>query len=180
MILAVDIGGTKLHAALFEEDGLRKEREIRLETQLVEAPVAALADFVGDTRVAGCGVGIAGPVLGDQVDGSNLPWALSAREVSDALGGAPVRLLNDLAAAGHGLARVRAEELVTLQEGRVNPDGPRALVSPGTGLGEAIVLPDRDAWRPVPGEGGHASFAARTDEEIDLLRFLRDDDNWRT
>jgi len=30
------------------------------------------------------------------------------------------------------------------------------------------------AWHPVPSEGGHADFAARTDEEIELLRWLRD------
>jgi glucokinase len=46
-------------------------------------------------------------------------------------------------------------------------------VSPGTGLGECIVVQDETGAHPVASEAGHADFAPRTDDEIDLLRFLR-------
>lgn len=178
MILAVDIGGTKIHAALFEpvRSGFERRSEIRLETPDVASPGDALAAFVREAgaEIEACGLGVAGPVLEERVDGANLPWELSVTGVSKALGGVPVALLNDLEAAAHGLSMIGADELVTLQPGRTDPTGARALVSPGTGLGEALIVPTADGWRPVPGEGGHADFAPRTDEEVDLLRWLRD------
>jgi len=177
MILAVDIGGTKLHAALFEETGPRLEKadETLLATADITSPAEALRAFAGErrARIAACAVGVAGPVLGDRVAGANLPWELSGAALSEALGGVRVALLNDLAASALGLDALGPADLVTLQEGSPDPDGPRALVSPGTGLGEAIVVRGPDGWRPVAGEGGHADFAPRTDEEMELARWLR-------
>jgi glucokinase len=46
-------------------------------------------------------------------------------------------------------------------------------VSPGTGLGECILVRDGRGLHPIASEAGHADFAPRTDDEIDLLRFLR-------
>jgi glucokinase len=177
MILAADVGGTKLHAALFERTGagLAKRSERLLGTAEVAEPAAALAAFVRAQggQIEACALGVAGPVLGDRVAGANLPWEVRGSEVSEALGGVPVRLLNDLEASGHGLAALGPGDFVTLQEGRPDPRGARALVSPGTGLGETILVPEGRGFRPIPGEGGHADFAARTDEELRLLVWLR-------
>ena len=41
------------------------------------------------------------------------------------------------------------------------------------GLGEATLYHDGACYQALPSEGGHADFAPTTDEEIDLLRFLR-------
>lgn len=46
------------------------------------------------------------------------------------------------------------------------------MISAGTGLGEAGLLAEGDAYRPIPSEGGHADFAPRNDLELDLLRYL--------
>jgi glucokinase len=177
MILAVDIGGTKIHAALYEVSGhrLEKKSESLLATADVPSPGDALASFVRDhdSVIEACALGVAGPVLGDRVPGSNLPWELRGAEVSKALGGVPVRLLNDLEAAGYGLEAVAHEDLVTLQAGNRAPDGNRALVSPGTGLGETILVKRDGHYRPVVSEAGHADFAPRTDEEVELWRWLR-------
>jgi glucokinase len=108
------------------------------------------------------------------VDGTNLPWKVRAAEISSALGGAPVKLLNDLEAAAYSLEDLAPEELAGVQAGEAVPDASLALLSPGTGLGESIVLRRGGRTYPVGSEGGHADFAPRTDEEIDLLRHLRD------
>ena len=90
MILAADVGGTKLHAALFERTGtgLAKRSERLLGTVDVASPAAALAAFVRDEgrSIEACAIGVAGPVLGDRVAGANLPWELAGSEVSEALG----------------------------------------------------------------------------------------------
>jgi glucokinase len=175
VILAADIGGTKMHLALFERRGgrLEKLRETVLATGSVSNPAAALAAFAREApaRVRAVGLGVAGPVLDGLVQGTNLPWPVAAGDVERSVG-APVRLLNDLEASAHGIAGVSPDELATLQPGRPARAN-RALVSPGTGLGESILRLDGERWLPVGSEGGHADFAARTDDEIELLRHLR-------
>jgi len=47
------------------------------------------------------------------------------------------------------------------------------VIAPGTGLGEAVLYHDGRTYRALPTEAGHADFAPGTDEEIELLRFLR-------
>ena len=53
------------------------------------------------------------------------------------------------------------------------------LISAGTGLGEAFLVWDGRDYVPYPSEGGHSDFAPRNEDEIDLLRFLRQKYNGR-
>lgn len=48
-----------------------------------------------------------------------------------------------------------------------------AVIAPGTGLGEALLFWDGERYHTVASEGGHADFAPETDQEIELLRCLR-------
>jgi glucokinase len=57
--------------------------------------------------------------------------------------------------------------------------GNRALVAAGTGLGEAMLIWNGRTHVPYPSEGGHSDFAPRNEDEIDLLRFLRQKYNGR-
>lgn len=177
MILACDIGGTKIQVAAFvREDGrLRKGAEAFVATADAASAADVLRDFCRDHHVRpdAVGLGVAGPVVDGFVRGANLPWTIRQRDLEEAVGGAPVRLVNDLAASAHGLAELDPGDFVTLQAGEAQPRGNRGLVSPGTGLGECILVRAGEDWEPVASEGGHADFGARTDEEIDLLRWLR-------
>jgi glucokinase len=85
-----------------------------------------------------------------------------------------VVLINDLVATAKGLPLLAAEEVAVLQEGSGQADGNRALLAAGTGLGMALVPRVGGGWEPVPSEGGHMDFAPRTEEEIGLLRYLRE------
>ncbi len=177
LVLAADVGGTKIHAALgrFERGVFVRLREARAATASIPDLGAFLRDLAGDdrARVGALGVGIAGPVLDDRVRGANLPWEIDGRDLVRALDGAPLALVNDLVASGLGLQALAPHERVTLHEGSPDPKGNRALVSPGTGLGECILVREGGRFVAVASEAGHADFAPRTDEEIDLLRFLR-------
>jgi glucokinase len=51
--------------------------------------------------------------------------------------------------------------------------GHAAVIAAGTGLGEAILCCDSQRYHPMASEGGHVDFAPRTDQEIELLRYLR-------
>ena len=177
LLLAVDVGGTKIHAALgrFENERFRKIAEEKAATDETADFPALLRTFVRRERapLAAAAIGIAGPVIAGCVRGANLPWVVEEAVLAQALDGAPVQLLNDLVASGYGIAALEPEDLFSLHKG-ISRRGNRALVSPGTGLGECILAWDGHWHHPVASEAGHADFAARTDEEIELLRFLRE------
>jgi glucokinase len=60
-----------------------------------------------------------------------------------------------------------------LNPGTPEPGGTRALIAAGTGLGQAILAWDGSRYRVVPSEGGHSDFAPHTEQQIELLRFMR-------
>jgi len=47
------------------------------------------------------------------------------------------------------------------------------LLAAGTGLGQSVLFWDGTRYRVVPSEGGHSDFAPHTDQQIELLRFMR-------
>ena len=178
MILAGDIGGTKVHLALyrFADGRLKAVRERRFSAQefaSLDAVVNAfLADGNTDKIDAAC-FGCPGPVRDGRLKLTNLPWTLDARELARSLGIENVFLINDLEANGYGIPELAPESVFTLHAGNAAAVGHRGLIAAGTGLGEALLIWDGKAHRPIASEGGHCDFAARTDREIALLEVLR-------
>lgn len=176
LIFAADVGGTKTDLGLFRAGpgGVAPLRTTTFPT--VDAPsLAALASgFLGGdgARVAVAALGVAGPVRDGRAFSPNLPWQIDAAEISSALGIENVVLLNDLAATAWGLDVLPPEAVFTLQEGKADPTAPRALIAPGTGLGEALLLNCGGLPVVVPTEGGHVDFAPADDEQVALYRHL--------
>jgi glucokinase len=104
---------------------------------------------------------------------TNLPWTLDVRDLQPSLGIEHIFLINDLEANGYGIPELAAESIFTLHAGDAAATGHRGLIAAGTGLGEALLIWDGKTHRPIPSEGGHCDFAARTDREIALLQYLR-------
>jgi glucokinase len=104
---------------------------------------------------------------------TNLPWTLDSRELAVNLKIDYVFLINDLQANGYGIAELSSDQIYTLSDGDARQMANRALISAGTGLGEAFMIWDGRYYVPYPSEGGHSDFAPRNDDEIDLLRFLK-------
>lgn len=176
MILAADIGGTKTDIALYEEgaDVRRPLREMKLQSGDYPTFEALLFEFLAGqverpTRVV---LGIAGPVVDNRCETTNLPWVIDARAISAALGGATVTLMNDLEATAWGVSLLGGSDLETLHEG-APARGNRALIAAGTGLGEGLLVWDGRVHRPSPSEGGHADFGPRDEVEDELNRWLR-------
>jgi glucokinase len=122
---------------------------------------------------AGC-FAVAGAVIDERSRTTNLPWELYEEKLADAILAPRVKLLNDLEATAYGVLHLKGDQL-----GLVNPGakpkrkGNVAVIAAGTGLGEAMLYWDGSRYHPIASEGGHADFAPRTDQEIDLLRYLR-------
>ncbi len=176
MILAGDVGGTHARLGLFELQGptLRQVVERTFPSRDHGSLDEIVATFVTRERgsVEHACFGIAGPIRGDHVEATNLPWSVDAGSLKAQLGGATVTLINDLEAHAYGLATLGPGDLAVLQAGRPEPRGNLAVVSAGTGLGEAGLVWDGHRYRPFATEGGHADFAPGDDLQIDLLRFL--------
>lgn len=178
MILAGDIGGTKVKMALFEPVYHARPRRVAEQRYTVRewGSIEAVAqDFLarnGKPRLAAAGFGVAGPVIQNQVRATNIPWIVDGGSLAAALGIPAVTLLNDLEAMAYGLNWLGEPELHVLNEGTADTAANQALIAAGTGLGEAIIYRREGKKVVVPTEGGHTDFAPRTEEEIELLRFL--------
>jgi glucokinase len=107
---------------------------------------------------------------------TNLPWTLDQAVLAKTIGVAveAVGIINDLAANAVGIDAIAPDKVLVLQKGE-DRTGNRAIISAGTGLGEAGLMWDvaKQIHRPVPSEGGHSSFGPRNELEDDLLRYLR-------
>jgi glucokinase len=119
-------------------------------------------------------VGVAGPVVRQRAKLTNIVWDISADEIAAWSGARRTVLLNDLEAMANSVDVLTRDELLVLQEGTHHPEGNAVVIAAGTGLGEAYLHRVKGRLHPVPSEGGHADFAARTDREIELLCMLRD------
>ena len=181
MILAGDVGGTKVHLALYDfiDGKLKYSHEERYAAKDYSGLEEIVKEFLGAHEVTAACFGVPGPVRDGRLRLTNLPWTLDSRELSVTLGITHVFLINDLEANGYGVAELTADQVYTLSEGGSSQIGNRALIAAGTGLGEGMLIWNGHAHVPFPSEGGHTDFAPRNEDEIDLLRFLKQKYNGR-
>ncbi|MEO6911284.1 MAG: glucokinase [Edaphobacter sp.] len=184
MILAGDVGGTKVHLALYKFEGgkLRSIRDQKFPAREFATLNAVVEKFLTSEdgtgedlrhQIAAACFGCPGPVRGGRIKLTNLPWTLDAHDLSKSLDIEHLFLINDLEANGHGIPELAPEKICTLHPADVTSVGHRGLVSAGTGLGEALLIWDGKQHRPIPSEGGHCDFAPRTDRDIALLKYLQ-------
>jgi glucokinase len=162
-ILAIDIGGTKLAAALVHPGGDLGKR-VTMPTPAGDAEAvwatlaAVVAEAIGDERPAGAGIGSAGPLdaIAGTVSPVNIPgwrgFPLRDRLIT-LLGGRPAVLVNDAVAGAVGEHRYGA--------GR----GARAMLGMvvSTGVGGGLILDGR----VYAGPSGNAGHIGHTVVELD-------------
>ncbi|SDL91589.1 glucokinase [Catalinimonas alkaloidigena] len=176
-VLAVDVGGTKTDVALVR---FAEGRATPLaQHTYASAAYASLIELLDHFRTMApapdrLSLGVAGPVVAGKAQTTNLPWTVDAAQLSQHWNGIPVSLLNDLEASAYGLAALPAHDFAVLCPGTPSAEGNAAILSPGTGLGEAGLFWDGERYRPFPTEGGHADFAPRTEQDARLWRYLRE------
>src|SRR5438128_2283886 len=116
LILAGDVGGTKTELGLYQAaagGALQLVRDHRYSTLQFNSLEDACVDFVSRTAAtveAAC-LGVPGPIVDGAAQATNVPWILSQVKLSAALGGVPVRLINDLAATAYGVMHLASTEV---------------------------------------------------------------------
>ncbi len=179
MLLAGDVGGTKIVLGLFEP-GSARPRELHAETYRTadhDSLPGVLDDFIrrfvsSTGRIDSAAVGVAGPVVNGRARLTNVPWHVDTVEIAAATGTTRVALINDLEAMAWSVPVLDDTELEVLQQGVPPEHGNAALIAAGTGLGEALLLSHHGAVIAAPSEAGHADFAARNDRESLLMAAL--------
>jgi glucokinase len=176
MILAGDIGGTNARLALFESES-GKLREVvggTFPTRQHKSLEEIVAKFVvtHSAKVEHACFGIAGPIHDGRSQGPNLAWSIDSRLLAKAAGIAGARLINDLEANAYGIATLSENDFTVLNPGAPDAIGNQAVISAGTGLGEAGLYFDGKYHRAFASEGGHCDFAPRDEIEGELFLWL--------
>lgn len=173
MILAGDVGGTKVRLALFEQGNaiIDEQKFASREFSDFSTLLKKYLESVQTKKISAACFGIAGPVKNGVCKATNLPWEIVAKDLERQLHIPQVHLMNDLEANAWGLRCLSDKEFFVLNEGIPIP-GNQALISAGTGLGEAGLYWDGKSHMPFACEGGHADFGPTSEEEIELLIYL--------
>ncbi len=178
LLLAGDIGGTKTILRLDEVKGQQiqtlaestyRSADFDHLNPMIET---FLASTGGATPQVAC-LAIAGPVVDDTCQLTNLSWQLDGRQMETALKIPTIRLINDFAAVGYGILALEASDLLVLQDRPCQEQAPIAVLGAGTGLGEALLVWQENNYQVLAIEGGHTDFPARNELEIGLLQYLQ-------
>lgn len=175
-VLVADIGGTNARFALADCDGetitVREAQNFRAEDfESVRDAASAYLESVKERPKRAC-FAAAGPVGGDEVVFTNSPWRLRHDEITEALSLREFLIVNDFYALAAGVEHLPGDAFVTVKNAAGVPMAPILVIGPGTGFGQALIVPTQTGRRIIATEGGHVSFAPRTEEEIEIMKFI--------
>ena len=186
MILAGDVGATKilLEAGDFRSGGWEPVIARRYLNADFDNFHAVIARFLEEwdavkparARITAAAIGAAGPLQGNTITMTHRAWKIDSdtifRKIDSDTIFPKVRVLNDLAAAAHGLEAMSGRDVRTIQPGRAAANEPRVILGVGTGLGVAYLIPNAKGFQVVPGEGGHMGFSPASVEQAALWQAL--------
>lgn len=180
LLIAGDIGGTKTILRLVEVPqqavDFQTLHEVTYPSQDYPDLVPMVQEFLQETNHTpqkAC-FAIAGPVIQQTSQLTNLNWYLEADRLQRELNLESVSLINDFAAVSYGVLGIKPDALDPLQAVTPQTDAPIAVIGAGTGLGEAFLIPQGNGDYQVFGtEGGHADFAPRSQLEFQILDYIR-------
>ncbi len=138
-------------------------------------PVEAVEAYLKETgapRPHEIAMAVATPVTGDRIKLTNNHWAFSVEEARQALGLDRLLMLNDFTALALSLPHLTAAQQRQVGGGQAAANAAIGLIGAGTGLGVSGLLPTKNGWVPIEGEGGHVSFSPANVRETEILRIV--------
>ena len=176
MILAADIRGTETVMALFDasESLQRPLHEATFPSRDYDSFEAIIGLFLeaAHAKPTAASFCAAGSVVNHCSHMTNLPWVIDADAICQTFDIPQVHLLHDLQAIAIAVPHLTADALCTLNVGQRDPMGAIGVITPGTRLGEAFLVWTGHDYHICPTEGGQASFAPVTHEQLELLDYL--------
>jgi glucokinase len=173
--LIADIGATNARFAFIDAEG--RERSATLacagHPTLENAIAAFLTAIDAPTPPSQAAFAVAGPVTGDQIALTNLPWRFSVSGLRASFGLRRLEVINDFTAVALALPWLPPHHLRPVGPGCAAPAAPLAVLGPGSGLGVSGLIPTGAGWMALSGEGGHVTLAPADDHESAVLALLR-------
>ena len=176
MLIAGDIGGTKTDLAIYSNESGPHAPLAQTEVRSADYPSlpAMVTEFLAQVKISVevASFDVAGPVINGRVKTTNLPWVMDEITLASDLNLKAAHLMNDLEAVARAVPALRAEDMITINQGEPVTHGPIAVVAPGTGLGESFLTWDGSQYLSHGSEGGHSDFAPTDERQIRLLHYL--------
>ena len=174
--LVADIGGTNARFAIAEyANSSISIRDMQVfHTADYETLVDAARAYIKTTKarpVRSC-FAAAGPKIAGKIDFTNSPWTLSADDIGATLGLSQTRIVNDFFAVAAGVAYLPDAAMTNIKSGAALRDAPQLVLGPGTGFGQALIVPGGNTRKVIATEGGHVAFAPQTDDEAEVRKFI--------
>ncbi len=176
MILAGDIGGTNTRLGLFTmergpDDPIAQKK---YQSQAYAGLEEIIRSFLDEHQVSvnQASIGVAGPIKNNQATITNLPWIINGTNLCSETGINQVSLLNDLEAMAYAIPNLDDSMIKTINQGVPVSKCVKALIAPGTGLGEVFLAWNGTRYLPHRSEGGHTEFGPRNTLEVDLLSYM--------
>ncbi len=177
LFLAADIGATKTNIGLylFSRRLTAHSPPVQLRTADFSSIESLVATFLSGRKVMVnfCVFGVPGPVDNGRAKITNLPWVMDEKIIQRGLDVPTVRLVNDLEATSYALTDLSANDLFTLNAVKTDGTGNKAIIAPGSGLGESFLTWDKTSYTAFASEGGHGDFAPNSKIECALLQYLQ-------
>jgi glucokinase len=177
IFLAADIGATKTNICLYTFSGrlTAVSPPVQFRTADFSSIEALVATFLSGRKVTMdfCVFGVPGPVDNGRAKITNLPWVMDEKKIQCGLNVATVRLINDLEATSYVLTDLSANDLLILSAGKPEDNGNKAVIAPGSGLGESFLTWDGVTYTSFASEGGHGDFAPNSKIECALFEYLQ-------
>lgn len=176
--LVGDVGGTNARLAIVESPGAPLSRLAAFrcaEHASLQDVLRRYLDTVPPPLPRWCAIGIANPIVGDQVQMTNHSWSFSIAGVQREFGFERLLVINDFTALALSLPALTSSDLKQVGGGAPVAGAPIGLVGPGTGLGVSglVRMGKGGPVIPINGEGGHMTLAPASDEEAQVIGALR-------
>src|SRR5579863_3721647 len=171
-----DVGATNARFAVYSPE--HQATQVRV-IAVDDCPTlgAAITSYLSTEKInrplQAAALAVASPVTGDAVTLTNHPWSFSISALQRDLQVERLIVVNDFKALALAVPHLKADERMAVGGGQPAPDASIAVLGPGTGLGVSGLIPARNGWAALAGEGGHATMAAANDEEDEILSRLR-------
>lgn len=175
-LLVADIGGTNARFAIAHPGAgcFTLSHVVVLRAEDYESVEAAAGEFLNsiNERPKQACFAAAGPVIADNVVFTNSPWKFNSARLAQALNLAHLKTVNDFEALAAGVSLLAPDAFLEVKPGNSILTAPQLVIGPGTGLGQALIVPSSNGPSVIATEGGHVMFAPQTDEERAIVQFI--------
>ncbi|KTD65857.1 glucokinase [Legionella shakespearei] len=174
--IVADIGGTFARFARVNLLNLHRDK-IAIYTcadfASIESVFMAYQSTHALKEITQAAIAIACPVLDDCICMTNCHWQFSVKALKNNLNLSRLQVLNDFNAIAMSIPALAQDEQLQIGNGYVCTAKMKVVLGAGTGLGVASLACNQGIYTAYAGEGGHADWGAKTEQEWFIYTFLK-------